>query len=184
MADVVEEFDKLSQEGSVIECQMQFEELRALLWTSQSSLTKPYFVSNFISGLKDELRPMVKMMMPIMMKQVAEKAKLQELTLEAIFKKHGMPPSNNPPTSQQVEGNPEVNSNLNTVKNPMPEQRQLGLCYKCGDNFRPDHQYRRLLLNMERLDKKEEEEVVFHEETGECKVIIGKELQKLLQKGA
>ena len=39
---------------------------------------------------------------------------------------------------------------------------------------------------MEGLDEKEEEEedVVFHEETGECKVITGEELQKLLQKGA
>jgi len=55
MANVVEEFNKLRQEGSVIDYQMKFKELRALLWISQPSITEAYFVSSFISGLKNEL---------------------------------------------------------------------------------------------------------------------------------
>lgn len=45
-----------------------------------------HFVSSFFSGLKDELRSMVKMMMPTTVRQAAEKARLQELTLEAQTK--------------------------------------------------------------------------------------------------
>jgi len=51
-------------------------------------LTEQYFVSTFISGLKDELRPTVKLMQPATIKQAAEKARLQELAMEAIFRKH------------------------------------------------------------------------------------------------
>ena len=55
---------------------------------AQPALTEQYFVSSFISNLKDQLRPMVKMMQIATVKQVAEKARLQELALEAIFRKH------------------------------------------------------------------------------------------------
>ena len=85
MTDVVEEFNKLQQDGFVTEYQIRFEELRSLMLNSQPILTDHYFVSSFISGLKDELRPIVKMMQFATDKQAAEKAKLQELTLEAIF---------------------------------------------------------------------------------------------------
>ena len=68
MSDVVGEFNKLKLEGSMIDYQVKFEELRALLRLSQPSLTEPYFVSSFISGLKDELRPIVKVMMPTTIK--------------------------------------------------------------------------------------------------------------------
>ena len=44
--------------------QERFEELGALIWNVQPTLTYHYFVSSFISGLKDELRPIVKMMQP------------------------------------------------------------------------------------------------------------------------
>lgn len=47
---------------------------------------------SFISGLKDELRPIVKMMQPATVRQAAEKVRLQELALEAIFKKHKVLP--------------------------------------------------------------------------------------------
>jgi len=52
------------------------------------TLDKHYFVSSFISGLSDELRPMVKMLQPPFVRQVTEKACLHELLLEAFVKKH------------------------------------------------------------------------------------------------
>ena len=41
----------------------RFKELRSLLWSDQPVLTEHYFVSRFVSGLKDKLRSMVRMMM-------------------------------------------------------------------------------------------------------------------------
>ena len=63
----------------------KFEELKALMWNAQPYLTKQYFASNFVNGLRGELWSMVKIMLPTTVRQAAEKAKLQELTLEAIF---------------------------------------------------------------------------------------------------
>jgi len=53
MADVIQEFNKLKQEGAVIEYLEKFEELGVSMWNAQPTLTEQYFVSSFISGLKD-----------------------------------------------------------------------------------------------------------------------------------
>ena len=72
--------------------QVRFEELRSLMLNSHPTLIESCFVSNFIRGLKDELRSIVKMMRLATVKQAAEKARLQELALEAIYRKHNLPP--------------------------------------------------------------------------------------------
>lgn len=91
MADV-KKFNKLKQEGSVMEYQVRFEELKSLMLNSHPTLTEAFFVSRLISGLNEELWSMVKMMYPVTVKQAAEKARLQELALEAIFRKHKLQP--------------------------------------------------------------------------------------------
>lgn len=83
---------------------VKFEELRPLMWGAQPTLTEHYFASRFVSGLKDKLKLTVKMMMPANMKEAAEKTRLQELALEAIFKKHGLQPNGSTESSQQIEG--------------------------------------------------------------------------------
>lgn len=86
-ADVIEEFNKLRQKGTVEEYLIRFEELRALLTISQPMLDEAYFVSSFVSGLDDQLRLMVKMLQPTTVKQAAENAQLQEMALEAFARK-------------------------------------------------------------------------------------------------
>ena len=44
------------------------------------------------------------MMIPATVKEATEKARLQELTLEAIFKKHGLQPNGSTKSSKQIEG--------------------------------------------------------------------------------
>jgi len=105
MTDVIEEFNKLKQERSVMKYQNWFEELRPLMLNSQPALTEHYFVSSFFSGLMDELRPAVKMMQPATVKQATKMTRLQELALEAIFKKHKILLRNYSSTSQQLGGN-------------------------------------------------------------------------------
>ena len=50
-------------------------------------LSEIYFVSSYLSGLNEELRPMVKVLRPQIVEQVAESARLQELAVEALLKK-------------------------------------------------------------------------------------------------
>ena len=62
------------------------------MFNFRPTLNESYFVLRFINGLNNELRPTVKMMHPATIKRVAEKARLQELVMEAIFRKHGLQP--------------------------------------------------------------------------------------------
>lgn len=88
LADTVEEFNKLKQQGSVEDYLRRFEELKALIGAAHPSLPESYFVSSFISGLRDDLRFVVKMLGPVSVRQAAKKARLQEVTWEAVFKKN------------------------------------------------------------------------------------------------
>lgn len=52
---MVEEFKNLVQENSVLNYQEKFEEMRSFLLTENPKLSKRYYISSFISGLKEEL---------------------------------------------------------------------------------------------------------------------------------
>nr|CAD1827417.1 unnamed protein product [Ananas comosus var. bracteatus] len=64
LKDVVEEFNKLTQHGTVEEYQEQIEDLRSQLLDTNSHFAQEYFLSSFLSGLKEEIRTAVKMMHP------------------------------------------------------------------------------------------------------------------------
>ena len=74
MMDVVEEFNKLRQKRMVQSYQLKFRELKSLMLILNPHLTEGYFISNFISGLSEKLRPTVKMLQPQSIKHVAESA--------------------------------------------------------------------------------------------------------------
>ena len=76
--DVVEEFNKLQSKGTVEEYQEKFEELKTKMLIKNSQLNESYFISNFISGLKEQVKPMVKISKPDTLSKVFEIAKLQE----------------------------------------------------------------------------------------------------------
>ena len=62
--DVVGEFNKLQQKGSVKEYEEKFEKLKTLMLIRNPRLDESYFVSSFISGLKNEIKTMAKMFKP------------------------------------------------------------------------------------------------------------------------
>ena len=62
--DVVEEFNKLQQVEQVEEWQEKFEELKTFMMIKNPHLGEEYFVSSFISGLKDEIKTMIRMLSP------------------------------------------------------------------------------------------------------------------------
>ena len=57
--DIVEEFNKLTQDGNMDDYIEKFEELRSLIGALNPLLPEAYYVSSFISGLKDEIKPML-----------------------------------------------------------------------------------------------------------------------------
>ena len=74
--DIVEEFNKLRQNGYVHEYQLKFEELKSLMLNTNPYMIEEYFVLSFISGLSDDLRSMVKMMRPRSVQEAAGDALL------------------------------------------------------------------------------------------------------------
>lgn len=57
-------FNKLKQTGTVAEYEDQFEELRALVMAQNRGFNEEYFVSSFVSGLKEHIKGAVKMFRP------------------------------------------------------------------------------------------------------------------------
>lgn len=72
----------MQQKGTVDEYEEKFEELKTLMLTRNPRLDEPYFVFGFISGLKDEIKPMMKMFKPQSLPKAFEVAELQEYALE------------------------------------------------------------------------------------------------------
>lgn len=64
ITDVVEEFNKLKQEGAITEYQEKFKELQSLILMVNPTLSEAYFISSLISGLKEELKPTIKIFKP------------------------------------------------------------------------------------------------------------------------
>jgi len=87
LSNVVEEFNKIRQIKSVMEYQLRFEGLMALMLNHNPYLIVSYFISSFLIGLNENLRPMVMVLQPKTLKHAADSVRLQELTLEALKKK-------------------------------------------------------------------------------------------------
>lgn len=97
--DAIGELTKLYQVSSVKCYQERFEELA----NRTSGLTQEFFVSCFLSGLKEEIRGGVQMFHPTTISQAIGLARLQEETIEAIARRSRLPskaPTNWVPPSQ------------------------------------------------------------------------------------
>ncbi|XP_071926629.1 uncharacterized protein [Coffea arabica] len=79
--NIVEEFNMLQQISTEEIYQERFEELRTLMLFQNPNLSEVYFISNFTSGLKEKIKPMVKMLKPNTLSGVIEVAHLQEQAL-------------------------------------------------------------------------------------------------------
>lgn len=82
--DVVEEFNKLTQEDTVINYQENFEKMRSLLLIENPGLLKKYSISSFITGLNEELRPTVRRHKPLTLNHAFELVLWQKQVVEAM----------------------------------------------------------------------------------------------------
>ena len=85
--DSVEEFNKLIQDKSVDDYIERFEELRSVMSALNSSLTEFYYVSSFINGLKEDIKPMLKILKPSNVLMAFEQARWQEESNNALTRR-------------------------------------------------------------------------------------------------
>jgi len=82
---------------------VKFEKLKTLVLNSHPTLTMSYLALRFINDLDNTLRLTVKMMCPTTVQQATKKAGLQELVLEAIYRKHRLLPKTYLKSIQQIK---------------------------------------------------------------------------------
>ncbi|KAL4348542.1 hypothetical protein GQ457_17G027610 [Hibiscus cannabinus] len=165
--DIIEEFNKLVQRTTVDEYQERFEELKPYIIQQNPYQEETYFVSSFLSGLKEELRYRVKINQPGSLNEAYRLAKLHELALELETKRlkpktylHNPQSSFQKTWSVSANNQPKPTNQNNTKQSLLEYRRANNLCFKCGDKFTPGHQCKPKQLNLmeEELDQLEENE--------------------------
>ncbi|KAH0687145.1 hypothetical protein KY284_017698 [Solanum tuberosum] len=147
--DVVEEFNKLSQIGSVDEFLGRFEDLKAQMLIRNPALNEAHFLSSFIGAL---IKFAVKLFKPTTLKIAIEKARMQELAIEATQKRNKTSTRSAQPVTNTIVNRGPANAAVkNTTFRLSPEvyeyRKTNHLCFKCGEKYRPGHVCIRRQLN-------------------------------------
>ena len=118
--DIVEEFNKLMQEGDVDEYVERFEELKSLMHSLNSLLPESYYISSFISGLKEDIKPMLKILKPVTLMIAFDQAKWQEESNNVLARKNKFMPR---PAAMVQMGTPIGNRQTNYVNDNQQKQK-------------------------------------------------------------
>ncbi|XP_038999500.1 uncharacterized protein LOC120125070 [Hibiscus syriacus] len=153
--DIVEEFTKLVQKGTVEEYQDKFEELQPHMLLQNPTLGEEFFVSLFVSGLREDIKHRVKVLEPKSLSEACRQAKLYELSVEfegkrlrSTFRNSSYPNPISTQKSSQLPVQQKNAANTSSRQNLLDYRRQNNLCFKCGDKFVPGHQCKIKQLNM------------------------------------
>lgn len=79
--DVVVEFNKLQNTGTIDEFLGKFEDLKAHMLIRNPILQEAHFLSSFIGALKEEIRFEVKIFKPATLKEAIEKPRMKEIAI-------------------------------------------------------------------------------------------------------
>ena len=171
----MEEFNKLTQEKSVDDYIERFEELKLVMSTLNPALSEAYYVSSFISGLKEDIKPMLKILKPANVSMAFEQARWQQESSNALSRKsRPVQRSNMTFNHGKVSSNttyPAYNPNRMEGGRPnadslFEQRKRLGQCFKCGDKYTPGHRCNAKSLHMiEGIEEEEEGEVKEFNET-------------------
>jgi hypothetical protein len=110
------------------------------------SLSTKFFVTQFVIGLKDELRTAVRIQAPTSITRASVFAKIQEEELDVNRPRHrplpaGRPPPAPAPVPPRAAAIPRVQNDDFARERQLRDFRKAnGLCFKCGDRFSRDHQ--------------------------------------------
>nr|CAD1817770.1 unnamed protein product [Ananas comosus var. bracteatus] len=131
LTDVVEEFNKLTQQGIVEEYQEQFEDLRSRLLHTSSQFAREYFLSSFLSGLKEEIKSASQSGEPLTSNYMGNNSATSTRgvdTTKNYFNRAG---------AERAQPNRRL----------WEQRRAAGLCFKCGDKYSFGHQCKQLAVN-------------------------------------
>ncbi|XP_027062727.1 uncharacterized protein [Coffea arabica] len=137
--DIVEEFNKLQQVGTIDDYQERFEELKPLMMIKNRNLDENYFISSFISGLKEEIKLVVRMLKPTTLSEAFE------------LSQWSSPGDTREPTKLSAQ--------------ELQYRRSNGLCFRCGEKYGMGQQCKVGHSNCMTLE--EEEDSAFEDALGE-----------------
>ncbi|KAJ1702741.1 hypothetical protein LUZ63_002520 [Rhynchospora breviuscula] len=179
--ELIGEFKRVHQLGRVADYIKHFDGLRGKLMHERPYLPNDFYVSAFIEGLKEDIRPLVTMFNPKSLNEAYKYARQTEQFQEGQARKlrFNPKPQNSityPKTKESddrrltMQVHPQKNWPVNTgYKNATYEQkRALGLCTRCDAKWHPGHQCTtrtvHLLMGPEETDVETEDEMVTFEE--------------------
>ena len=87
--DVVEKFNKLIQE-KWMDTYTNLKKSCPYMTAMSSNLPESYYISSFVSGFKDDVKPMLNILKPVILIQAFEQAKKQEESNLAMIKRSRM----------------------------------------------------------------------------------------------
>lgn len=157
---------QLRQTGSVAEYRQQFEVYMYNLLALDATLSPKFFVTQFLLGLKDELRAAVRIQAPTSITRATVFARIQEEEMELQRPRFRSPATGRPPTVPAVPAPGRLVSLPPPVPTTTPApcaapaprpatddfgrerqlrdyRRQHGLCFRCGDKYSREHQCKR-----------------------------------------
>jgi hypothetical protein len=160
----------LKQRGSVQEYQLQFESLCYQISMQNPHYDEQFFVSQFIRGLKPEIRGVVEAQLPDSVERAILLAVVQEEVLAESkpwaprqYHQARAEPAlpRQEPTKQPVKmGNGE----LWRDRQLRDYRRANGECFKCGEKYDPTHQCKKPAHELHALQTEEEEAELLSEE--------------------
>lgn len=135
------EFLDLRQIGSVEAYRIQFEQVVYHIRLYDSSISETMLVSQFIIGLKEDVRNAVEMQLPTTIQRAATLAQVQEQLLQR--RKRGWNCSYSCQTSSSTsttDGKHQFSSSELWKAKQLREYHRINLlCYKCGEKYTPSH---------------------------------------------
>ncbi|KAJ4813235.1 polyprotein [Rhynchospora pubera] len=155
----VDEFKRVHQTGRVGDYIKKFEKAKTRLMFETKIRNVPFYVMDFVSGLKDELRHAMDILDPVTLNQAYQFAKKAELNLDGLENKYRITakPSFYQTSDKSVSFQPirpskgfvyqdtekklnVVPSYSNTTKSLTIDQKKaLGLCFWCDEKYTPGH---------------------------------------------
>lgn len=137
---------QLRQTGTVTEYRLQFESYMYHLLALDPGLNTKFFVTQFLLGLKPELRAVVRIQEPTSITRAAVLARIQEEELEANRPRlrpvpAGRPPPVLPAPAPRLPVAPRVGGDDFGRERQLRDYRRAnGPCFKCGDKYSREHQ--------------------------------------------
>lgn len=138
---------QLRQTGTVAEYRAAFDEQMYHLLALDPSINTKFFVTQFLLGLKDELRAPVRLQAPSSITRASVLARIQEEELGTYRARPRITPAGRPPpTAAAAAPQRAVAAPARAQGDEYARERQLrdfrranNLCFKCGDRYSREH---------------------------------------------